>query len=314
MGARRMIKVRPRAAADERAVAGLLAATADRVEALDPRVRLARRPLPGDGALVAVDDGGTVRGHVRGVPEELSPDDESRLYAPDRSVTWVDAAADGSDAVEALAGALRLPGGPGAEADGVLWPTADEEGAGWWTAAGLDRAGQYAVRPPEPLPAEPPAGVTIRVATPDDVDAVAALHRDAIAFQAVVSPYVREVPGAEAGFRRRLLAGRSTTHVADRDGDLLGVAEWWVTTAEAGEGRPALLPPGRYAYLNSVGVRFDARGDGVGRALAGAALAAAGPGLAGSTLWFSVHNPLSSRIWPRLGWQPVWTMWERRTS
>ena len=61
-------------------------------------------------------------------------------------------------------------------------------------------------------------------------------------------------------------------------------------------------------------MRFDARGDGLGRALAGAVLAAAGPGLAGSTLWFSVHNPVAGRVWPHLGWQPLWTMWERRTS
>ena len=309
-----MIRVRPRTAADERAVGALLAATADRVEALDPRVRLARRPLPGDGALVAVDDAGAVRGHVRGVPEELAADDESRLYAADRSVTWTEAAVDGPAAVEALAGALRRPGGPGAEADAVLWPAADGQGAGWWAVAGLEPAGKYALRPPEPLPAEPPPGVTIRAATPDDVDAVAALHRDAVAFQAAVSPYVREVPAAEAGFRRRLLDGRSSTQVADRDGELLGMAEWWVTTAEAEHGRAAVLPPGRYAYLNSVGVRFDARGDGLGRALAGAVLAAAGPGLAGSTLWFSVHNPVAGGVWPHLGWQPLWTMWERRTS
>lgn len=308
-----MLTVRPRRAADEPAVVALLAATADRVEALDPMVRLARRPLPGDGALVAVDATGAVRGHVRGVVETLDAGDESRMYAPDRSASWVDVAADGPAAVAALASALRRPGTEGAEADGVLWPAADEVATAWWTAAGLERVGHYALRPPEPLPGPLPAGVTVRQATPADVEDVLTLHRDAVAFQAVVSPYVRQLPAGEAGFRRRLVDNRSITHVLDAGGELLGACEWWMVPGEVARGRPALLPPGRYAYLNSVGVRFDSRGSGLGRALVAAVLAAAGPDVVGSTLWFYQHNPLSSRVWPHLGWRPLWTSWERRT-
>jgi GNAT superfamily N-acetyltransferase len=315
-----VLTVRARAPADEPAVARLLAATADRVEAFDPRVRLARRPSPGGGALVAVDRDGVLHGHVRPVVARLAPDDEARQYAPDRSVSWTEVAADGPAAVEALAPALRRDG-PGAEADSVLWPAADEVAAGWWAAAGLERNANYCVRPPEPLAAEPPDGVTLRTATADDVDAVVALHLDAVTFQAAVSPYVRVVPASAGGFRRRLLEGRSTTELAERDGEPVGVAEWWMSTAGAEDGGAALLPPGRYAYVNSVGVRFSSRGDGIGRALVAAVLAAAARSgaeqsetLAGSTLWFSSHNPIASRIWPRLGWQPRWTIWERRTG
>jgi GNAT superfamily N-acetyltransferase len=313
-----VLTIRERLPADEPAVARLLAATADRVEEHDPRVRLARRPVPGAGALVAVDRDGLPRGHVRPVIEELAPDDEARQYAADRSASWTEVAADSRGAIDALAAALRREAA-GAEADSVLWPAADPVAADWWTGVGLERNAHYCLRPLDPLPADPPEGVTLRTATPDDVDAVVALQLDGVTFQAAVSPYVRVVGGTAAGFTRRLLEGRSTTVLAEQDGEPVGVAEWWTSTVEPGGGA-ALLPPGRYAYLNSVGVRFESRGDGIGRALVSAALAAAaaqareeGSGvLAGTTLWFSVHNPIASRVWPRLGWQPLWTLWERR--
>jgi GNAT superfamily N-acetyltransferase len=128
-----------------------------------------------------------------------------------------------------------------------------------------------------------------------------------------VSPYVRAVAAAETGFRRRLQEGRSSTHVATAGGEVLGVCEWWLLPEDPdSDDRPGLLPPGRYAYLNSVAVRFAARGCGLGRALVGAALAAAGPDLAGSVLWFTEHNPIAGRVWPHLGWRPLWTLWERR--
>lgn len=308
-----MLRVRPRTPVDEPAVAALLAATADRVAELDPRARLPRRPGPGDGALVAVDEAGAVHGHVRPEPQELADGDESRMFAADRSVSWTDAAADGPAAVDALAAAVRRPGTPGADADGVLWPAADELAAGWWAAAGLERAAHYALRPPDPLPGPVPAGFAVRPAGPADAEDVLALHADAVIFQAAVSPYVRAVPAGEAGFRRRLLEGRSSTHVAVSGDELVGACEWWVMPADDVEGRPGLLSPGRYAYLNSVAVRFESRGTGLGRALVAAALAAAGPDVAGSTLWFNEHNPIASRVWPHLGWRPLWTVWERRT-
>ncbi len=307
-----VLRVRPRTPADEPAVAALLAATADRVAALDPRVRLPRRPGPADGAVVAVDEAGAVRGHVRPEPRELAAEDESRMFAPDRSAGWVDAAADGPAAVDALAAAVRRPGTPGAEADGVLWPAADELSAGWWAAAGLERAAHYALRPPDPLPAPLPAGVAVHPARAADTEAVLALHADAVVFQAAVSPYVRAVPAGEAGFRRRLVEGRSSTHVAVAGGELVGACEWWVQPAVPDADGSGLLPPGRYAYLNSVAVRFESRGVGVGRALVAAALEAAGPDLAGSTLWFTEHNPIAGHVWPHLGWRPLWTSWERR--
>jgi GNAT superfamily N-acetyltransferase len=302
-----VLTVREREPGDVAAVTALMAAAADRVAALDPRVRPARAPGEGPG-LVAVDPAGAVRGHVRPVPQELAADDAARSYSPDRSVGWADTAADGPAAVLAMAGAIRAAG-PGAEADGLLWPAADEPTATWWSAAGLTPAGGYALRPPGPLPGPLPAGVTARPARPDEEAAVLALHREAVEFQAAASPYVRVLPSGPIGFADRLRSGRSTSTVLAAGDRLLGVCEWWRLD---GEGPP--VPPGRYAYLNSVAVTGAARGRGLGRALVSAALAAAGPDLDGSTLWFSPANPIASRVWPHLGWRPLWTAWERRTG
>ena len=301
-----MLTVRERRPADGAAVAGLLAAAADRLEALDPRLRLPRAPADRPG-LVAVDTAGTVRGHVRPLAQELAPDDDARAYAPDRSASWADTAADGPDAVLALAGAVRAPGTIGARADGVLWPAADPLGAQWWPAAGMDHTGTYAVRPAGPLPGPLPPGVTARRGTAADADRIVALHREAVEFQAAGNPYVRVLPASEAGFRARLASGKGTSTVLAEGDRLLGVCEWWPVD---GDGPP--LPPGRFVYLNSVAVTAAARGLGLGRALVAAALDAAGPGLAGSTLWFSPPNPVASRVWPHLGWRPLWSAWERR--
>jgi GNAT superfamily N-acetyltransferase len=307
------VTVRASTAADQPGVAALLAATADRVAALGP-AGLGRRPGVGP-ALVAVDAGGTVRGHVRPVEHVLADDDPERTYAPDRSLAWSDAAFAGPDpvaAVLAVATTVRATG-VGAEADGVFWPYGDQTAEAWWAAAGFTRSGNYCVRPPEPLPGPLPAGVTARTATPADLDQLTALHRESVAFQAAASPSVRLLPAAEAGFADRLRSGRSTSTVVAEGDRLLGVCEWWIADGGGEPDRPALLPAGRYAYMNAVAVTADARGRGLGRAVVAAALAAAGDGSAGSTLWCSPPNPIASRVWPHLGWRPIWSAWERRS-
>jgi len=307
------VTVRNRTPADQAAVARLLAATADRVAALGP-ARLGRRPGAG-AALVAVGEDGTVCGHVRPVEHVLAEEDPERTYAPDRSVAWSDAAFAGPDplaAVLAVAARVRA-NGTGAQADGVLWPYGDEPAERWWAAAGFSRSGNYCLRPPRPLPGPLPAGTTARAATPADLDQVVALHREAVRFQAAANPSVRLLPAADAGFVDRLRSGRSASSVVAEGGRLLAVCEWWPVDGGGEQDRPALLPPGRYTYLNSVAVTEDARGRGFGRAVVAAALAAAGAGPAGSALWFSPPNPIASRVWPHLGWRPIWSAWERRS-
>jgi GNAT superfamily N-acetyltransferase len=151
------VTVRDRTPADQAAVAGLLAATADRVAALGP-ARLGRRPGAG-AALVAIGADGTVCGHVRPVEHVLAEDDPERTYAPDRSVAWSDAAFAGPDplaAVLAVAARVRRPG----PARNSVAVTADARGRGLGravvaaalAAAGDGRAGSTLwFSPPNPI-------------------------------------------------------------------------------------------------------------------------------------------------------------------
>jgi GNAT superfamily N-acetyltransferase len=303
-----MLTVRRRVEADDGPVAALLAASAERVTSLDPALWMTR--FAGDGpGLVAVDDDGGIHGFVRPQARQLAPDDPERMYAPDRFVTWTDVAADSPAAVAALAAEIRATP-DGAAADTVHWPAIDRRAEAWWTGAGFTCSAAYAVRPAGPLDGPLPDGVTARDAVPDDADAVVALHREAIAFQAGHSPYVRLLEPALESFRTRLLAGTRSV-VLETSGGLVGVCEWWIVDGDSPLFR---LAPGRYAYLNAVAVTAAARAGGLGRALAAAALRAAGDDLTGSTLWFSTHNPVAGTVWPHLGWRPTWSAWERRES
>jgi ribosomal protein S18 acetylase RimI-like enzyme len=315
--------VRSRRPDDLAAVDRLLSATANRVAAVDPRMRLPRQPET-LSALVAVGPDGAVHGHVYPRQDELSEGEEMRAFAPDRSATWVEFAADDLAAAQALAQAVRAAGTAGAEADGVSWPTADSTARHWWTALGMAPIADFALRPPVPLDPRPAPGVKVRVAEPADEDAVVGLHLEQVAYHPAHSPHVRMVSGLEPAFRSRLAAqwagrqpeaGGSVVYVVQRAGEVLGVAESWLhVVPDDGLGR--MLAPGRYIYLNSVGIRADARGQGLGRTLVAGVLAgyAKEYPLTGSTLWYSVRNPIARQVWPRLGWRALWTQYDRRSQ
>ena len=253
-----------------------------------------------------------MHGHVRPIEHVLAPDDPERAYAPDRSVGWSDAAA----TVRPRSRCSRPRSGPrrsGPRPTACSGRYADRVAEQWWAAAGFDRVGYYCLRPPEPLPGPLPGGVTARAAGPDDLDAVLALHREAVAFQAAASPYVRLLPAGEAGFRARLLNGTSTSTVLAVAGRVIAVCEWWTVEGGGEPDRPSLLPPGRYAYLNSVAVTADARSGGLGRAPGRGGAGRRRTRATGSTLWFSPPNPIASQVWPHLGWRPIWSAWERRS-
>lgn len=71
------------------------------------------------------------------------------------------------------------------------------------------------------------------------------------------------------------------------------------------------LPPGRWGYLNSVGVTAGHRGGGVGTALVRRALAdLEAAGATGHQLWFSAYNPASTAFWTGHGFRPLWTRYQ----
>jgi len=111
---------------------------------------------------------------------------------------------------------------------------------------------------------------------------------------------------------------------------LLDVPERWVWLAESGDRPVGLLtatPPAEaewlapytdarpLAYLSLAYVEPDARGAGMGAALAAAAHRAFdGAGVGLTLLHYSVLNPRSGPFWHRLGYRPLWTGWQARPA
>lgn len=302
--------VRPAEPDDARQIEELLRAKADRLEALDPRLRLPRIRSAGTAALVAVDPNGAVGGHIRPHVVELAEDDEMRSFAADRAASWRELAVTGTAALAALIDAVRVPG----YADAALWPAVDENAAPVFAEFGLEPAFAYALRPLGPLP--PGRSGTVRRARPADVDAACALHVEEVSFHEPHTPYVRVVPALEPAFRSRFVrltsepdAG-SLVHILEVDGAVAGMCESMVQDIGDERGQ---LPPGRYGYLNSVAVGAAWRGQGYGRTLVSTVIDdLASDDVDAYTLWFALGNPLASQVWPRLGFRPLWTSYERR--
>ena len=87
--------------------------------------------------------------------------------------------------------------------------------------------------------------------------------------------------------------------------DLPGYSDWIA-------GRTSVRP---VAYIGLLGVREDARGGGVGAALADHAherLDELGVGV--TLLHHALPNPLSTPFWYSHGYRPLWTTWQRRPA
>ncbi len=203
---------------------------------------------------------------------------------------------------------------------GINWPTKDSWFRDVIVQFGYMADSATAIRPLTPLPDAPiPPNLTIRAARPDDVDVLEALHIEEVAYHPPHDPLRREMntPALEKDFRQNMAAyfagyptafGKPVVMVAEQSGEVVGLAECYVEQVTHGN----LLPPGKWGYLNSVGVRADKRGHGIGKALVVQTLKAlAEHGAEQFYLYFMYYNPLSSEFWPAMGFEPVWTRYTR---
>ncbi len=203
---------------------------------------------------------------------------------------------------------------------GINWPTKDS-----WFHDIIIRFGYMAdsataIRPLHPLPEVPtPANLVIRGARPDDMNALEALHIEEVAYHPPHDPLKRKMntPALEKDFRQNIAAyfagyptafGKPVVMVAEQNGEVVGLAECYIEQVTHGN----LLRRGKWGYLNSVGVRADKRGQGIGRALVAQTLKTlAEHGAEQFYLYFMYYNPLSSKFWPSMGFEPAWTRYTR---
>ncbi len=208
------------------------------------------------------------------------------------------------------------------ELDGetVGWFSADSEFADLLHALGLETSSHYAYAPVSVLASLGEGDLSYRPARAADYASLWRLREEQLQFHLAHCRFERSTPGLEGGFRRAFEASLSVAvpveerpqfSVAEHGGEILGFVETAAQPMAALNDRG--LPEGRYGYLNNAAVRADRRGSGLGRGLVRYALGRlTGLSVRAFVLWYAADNPASSRFWPAIGFQPLYTRFERR--
>jgi ribosomal protein S18 acetylase RimI-like enzyme len=338
------ITVQSASSRDLDAIVPLVAAQEARLHGLDPRLerppaghelrQLLTEHFEDEGEpLLAYDPSGAVRGFVVSRLFEVPPGNAMLSFYTARNgshrnltlpaPTDLDVETVTDTLLDALTAQWRKWQ---TRADLLTWPSADR-----WLTPLLHRHNFVAdsivaYRPNTPLPpaSRPPdPSLMIRPAQPADEESLVALHLSEIQFHADHAPHVRIVPGVEEDFREKLArlwaghspeAGAPIVVVVEQGGEVVAMSENYIEQAP-GWGALSRFPPGRYGYLNSVSVREDKRGQGIGRLLTQGVIEAFTPyHVDAFGLWYMPVNPISSRFWPRLGFTPLWTQYRRAVS
>jgi GNAT superfamily N-acetyltransferase len=261
---------------------------------------------------------GQWRDHLAALPEAAAADTAAMISWPSRDVTGVNAllrhgmqpltviavrsgSADASRSGGASPGSASpgsaSPGGasPGGASPGGASPGSASPGSA--TTGGL-------------------AGLAIREASPQDLDAVTELELgviryDALFGAAIVRPATEALVRAET--QAALAARPAWAWLAERDGRPVGLVHvqppglsGWIAGMARG---------GATAYLQTMFVRPGERGTGIGAALVRHAHAVLDArGVQTTLLHYAQLNPLSAPFWNRMGYRPLWTGWEVRPA
>jgi GNAT superfamily N-acetyltransferase len=169
---------------------------------------------------------------------------------------------------------------------------------------GFGRGGVFATQTVRPAPlADTATGIEIRIGTPDDLDAIAALSH--IEFSQRSAPPIYGAPRPRSlddtrDRHRRLLDDGAVHLLARRHGDDVGLL-----TIELTSPAPRLCRDGQ-PYIGPTATDPSARGQGVGHALAHAAHDwAHRTGYHTISVDFEPSNPLSRPFWLGLGFEPT---------
>jgi GNAT superfamily N-acetyltransferase len=169
---------------------------------------------------------------------------------------------------------------------------------------GFGRGGVFATQPVRPAPVTHTAtDIDIRIGTPDDLDAIAALSH--IEFSQRSAPPIYAAPQLRSlndtrDHHRRLLDDGAVHLLARRQDDDVGLL-----TIELTSPAPRLCPAGQ-PYIGPTATDPSVRGQGIGHALAHAAHEwAHRTGYHAISVDFEPSNPLSRPFWLGLGFQPT---------
>jgi ribosomal protein S18 acetylase RimI-like enzyme len=227
---------------------------------------------------------------------------------------WVEAAGhaarDPEDVRDLYAAAASRWHEEGRTSHYAVVPTSDERAVDAWFRLGFGHQHVHALRdvPAVLEPTAPPDGITLRPASQDDLDALAALDR-LLPLHQSLAPCFSPRPAPPHAVARQewveVLAERDDgTYLAERGGRTVGAV--LVCAIEESQEHDGLVRPPGAAFLAWAAVAPDARGIGIGQALAQEALA-----------WARRHehevivvdwrmtNLLASRAWPSAGYRPT---------
>lgn len=165
----------------------------------------------------------------------------------------------------------------------------------------------HAARVPATAPA-PPSGVVVRVARRDDVPALARLDRELPLHQGrspvFSSGHLPTEAEAQQEWDDDFDDERFTTFVAEVDGAVMGSAVGCALEVSSLHRGPALLD--HAGFLGFAAVLPEARGHGAGRALGEAVIGwSHEQGHRSVVTDWRATNLLSSRTWPKLGFEPT---------
>jgi GNAT superfamily N-acetyltransferase len=205
----------------------------------------------------------------------------------------------------------------------IRWPSADQWLVARLAAHGFQLDSVCALRGSHATERHgTPSTIITQRAAPVDEEALIDLFAEELRYHERFTPFVRCHPAVLAALRRklaRLWAGASLEEgaplvlVAECEGKVVGMAETALLTI-APDDEPRFTPPGRYGCIDNVCVREALRRQGIGHLLVQAVddtFAALPLALDGWLLWYNPENPQAAHFWPRQGFVPLWTTYQR---
>jgi GNAT superfamily N-acetyltransferase len=202
----------------------------------------------------------------------------------------------------------------------VNWPSRDVSGVLALQRHGLQPIAVIAARPAgRTSPADGTGaeqGLVIRAAVPGDLDVVTELGMGVIRYDAEVGGSIPRQ--ATEGLVRADTEAALARHpawiwLAEVAGRPVGLTI--VDPPEAAAWIAGMTRPGVTAYLQLMFVRPDERGSGIGAALVRYVHRELDTrGIDVTLLHYAQMNPLSAPFWHRMGYRPLWSVWEARPA